>query len=74
MNGTPTNVEELLEYSFKYLGGRPLTSMEIHFKLTGIKSTGPITKEIKSLLRLKAIKRTSVSVNGVLIPFYSKPK
>jgi len=64
------SVEDLLDHSFKYSRGRPLTYMELELKLKEIKSRSSIFKEIESLLKHKKIKRISVKVNGCTIPFY----
>lgn len=64
------SVQDFLEYNHKFCNGRPYTALEIKLKLKHIKSDRAISKEIKSLISYKIIKRIEVRVNGVTIPFY----
>lgn len=64
------SVEDLLDHSYKFARGRPLTYMEIELKLKETKSRSSIFKEIDSLIKHKIIKKIPVKVNGCTIPFY----
>ena len=65
-------VEDLLKSQLK--GGRPLTPLEIIFKLKDVKSKQGIYNELNRLHKFNIIKKIEITIGSSLIILYSIQK